>query len=52
MEIVTGHIGAMLAAGTSADLVPAFALPVPSLVICELLGVPYADRHEFQQRTA
>ena len=31
-----------------ADLVPTFALPIPSLVICELLGVPYADRAEFQ----
>jgi cytochrome P450 len=51
-EIVTEHLDAMLAAGTSADLVTAFALPVPSLVICELLGVPYADRAEFQQRTA
>ena len=28
----------------------AFALPIPSLVICELLGVPYADRAEFQPR--
>ncbi|MGB8994117.1 MAG: cytochrome P450, partial [Pseudonocardiaceae bacterium] len=52
MEIVTEHLDAMLAGGTSADLVPAFALPVPSLVICELLGVPYADRREFQHRTA
>jgi cytochrome P450 len=52
MEIVTEHIDAMLAAGTSAELVSAFALPVPSLVICELLGVPYANRREFQQRTA
>jgi cytochrome P450 len=42
----------MLATGTSADLVPAFALPVPSLVICELLGVPYAERREFQHRSA
>jgi cytochrome P450 len=30
------------------DLVKEFALPVPSLVICELLGVPYADRENFQ----
>jgi cytochrome P450 len=30
------------------DLVKEFALPVPSLVICELLGVPYADRETFQ----
>jgi cytochrome P450 len=29
------------------DLVKEFALPVPSLVICELLGVPYADRDRF-----
>jgi cytochrome P450 len=51
-EIVTEHIDAMIAGGTSADLVTAFALPVPSLVICELLGVPYAERAEFQARTA
>ncbi|HTK65420.1 MAG TPA: cytochrome P450 [Pseudonocardia sp.] len=31
------------------DLVESFALPIPSLVICELLGVPYSDRHEFQR---
>ncbi|MGW5054291.1 cytochrome P450 [Actinokineospora sp. NPDC004072] len=51
-EIVDERIDAMLAAGTSADLVPAFALPVPSLVICELLGVPYGHRAEFQEATA
>ncbi|MFE7741529.1 cytochrome P450 [Nocardia sp. NPDC057455] len=34
------------------DLVKAFALPVPSLVICELLGVPYADRENFQVNSA
>jgi cytochrome P450 len=34
------------------DLVKAFALPVPSLVICELLGVPYADRETFQANSA
>ncbi|MEU6731405.1 cytochrome P450 [Nonomuraea wenchangensis] len=33
------------------DLVRALALPVPSLVICELLGVPYADHDFFQSRT-
>ncbi|MFD4903950.1 cytochrome P450 [Kitasatospora purpeofusca] len=31
-----------------ADLVADFALPVPSLVICRLLGVPYDDRDHFQ----
>ncbi|MFE7663064.1 cytochrome P450 [Streptomyces celluloflavus] len=34
------------------DLVKEFALPVPSLVICELLGVPYTDRENFQVNSA
>ncbi|MBO0821080.1 MAG: alpha/beta fold hydrolase, partial [Nocardiopsaceae bacterium] len=34
-----------------ADLVKHFALPVPSRVMCELLGVPYADRAYFQDIT-
>jgi len=50
--IVDEHLDAMAQAGPPADLVPAFALPVPSLVICELLGVPYADRAEFQSHSA
>jgi hypothetical protein len=41
----------MVAQGPPADLVQALALPVPSLVICELLGVPYADHEFFQQRS-
>ncbi|MFD4637555.1 cytochrome P450 [Lentzea sp. NPDC058436] len=51
-EIVTEALDAMIAKGAPADLVHDFALPVPSLVICELLGVDYGDRDEFQQRTA
>jgi cytochrome P450 len=31
------------------DLVESFALPIPSLTICELLGVPYDDRADFQR---
>ena len=42
----------MLASEGPVDLVQAFALPIPSLVICEMLGVPYAERAEFQQRSA
>jgi cytochrome P450 len=34
------------------DLVTEFALPVPSLVICELLGVPYEERATFQVNSA
>jgi cytochrome P450 len=52
LEIVNEHIDAMIEGGRSANLVTAFALPVPSMVICELLGVSYADRAEFQDRTA
>jgi cytochrome P450 len=37
--------------GPPADLVTTFAQPVPALMICELLGVPYTD-HEFFQRQA
>jgi cytochrome P450 len=48
-RIVDDLIDAMLAGAPPADLVTDFALPVPSLVICELLGVPYAD-HAFFQR--
>ncbi|MEJ2864098.1 cytochrome P450 [Actinomycetospora sp. OC33-EN07] len=51
-EIAVEHIEAMRAAGTSADLVPSYALPLPSLMICELLGVDYADRETFQRNTA
>lgn len=31
-----------------ADLIEALALPLPILVICELLGVPYSDRDQFR----
>jgi cytochrome P450 len=50
-QIVDDRIDAVLAGERPADLVQALALPVPSLVICELLGVPYADRDFFQSRT-
>jgi cytochrome P450 len=49
--IVNEHLDLMERAGPPADLVSAFALPVPSLVICELLGVPHSDRAEFQVRS-
>ncbi|HYS37263.1 MAG TPA: cytochrome P450 [Pseudonocardiaceae bacterium] len=50
-QIVNERIDAMLDGDRPTDLVKALALPVPSLVICELLGVPYADRDFFQDRT-
>jgi len=35
--------------GGEVDLVPAFAFPIPFLVICELLGLPDEDRDTFRQ---
>ncbi len=49
-EIVQAALDDLERAGKPADLVEHFALPVPSLVICELLGVPHADRAEFHER--
>ncbi|HVH23711.1 MAG TPA: cytochrome P450 [Pseudonocardia sp.] len=51
VEIVEEQLDQFARSGPPADLVAGFALPVPSLVICELLGVPYADRDEFQSRS-
>jgi cytochrome P450 len=50
-RIVDDLIDDLLAGPKPVDLVTAFALPVPSLVICELLGVPYEDRVFFQDIT-
>ncbi|WTA39874.1 cytochrome P450 [Streptomyces sp. NBC_00846] len=47
--IVEERLNAMEARRGPVDLVKEFALPIPSLTICELLGVPYEDRHDFQQ---
>lgn len=48
-EVVEAAVGAMTAGGRrTADLVADFALPVPSLVICLMLGVPYEDHALFQ----
>lgn len=52
IEIVDQQLDAMESAGAPVDLVANFALPIPSLVICELLGVPYDDRDDFQRRSA
>ena len=51
-QIVTEHLDALRESGPGTDLVQSYALPIPSLVICEVLGVPYADRADFQDRSA
>lgn len=50
-RIVADQIDALLAAPPPVDLRTAFALPIPSRLICELLGVPVADRDFFEECT-
>ncbi|MGP4016349.1 cytochrome P450 [Saccharopolyspora sp. 5N708] len=47
-QIADDLIDRILEHGGPADLVEDFALPLPITVICELLGVPYADRRDFR----
>jgi cytochrome P450 len=47
-DLVDAFLDQMISKGAPADLVRDFALPVPSMVISLLLGVPYED-HEFFQ---
>ncbi|MFE6617855.1 cytochrome P450 [Streptomyces sp. NPDC057740] len=50
-RIVDERLDTMIAQGSPAELVSAFALPVPSMVICALLGVPYADHDFFEEQS-
>lgn len=50
-EIVTDRLNAMEADEPPAELIDSFALPVPSQVICELLGVPMDDNFDFAGHT-
>jgi cytochrome P450 len=47
-EIVDEHIDAMLERGGPVDLVQALAVPVPSLIFCELMGVPKPEIASFR----
>jgi cytochrome P450 len=51
-ETVTAHLDAMSEASPPAELVTAFALPVASLAICEVLGVPTGERDAFQRMSS
>jgi cytochrome P450 len=48
-QVTADHLAAMREQGPEVDLVRVFAHPVPAVMICELLGVPYADRETFQR---
>ncbi|MFE7584638.1 cytochrome P450 [Streptomyces gardneri] len=49
-QITADCLDAMEETGPPADLVTAFAKPIPTIVICEILGVPYEDRASFQEQ--
>jgi cytochrome P450 len=48
-QVTADHLDAMEKAGPPTDLVTAFAKPIPAIMICELLGVPYQDLGSFQK---
>ncbi|WP_019546643.1 cytochrome P450 [Streptomyces sulphureus] len=50
-RIVDEHLDAIEKGPKVFDFVEALSLPIPCLVICELLGVPYADRDGFHSAT-
>jgi cytochrome P450 RapN len=50
-EIIDGLLDEMIAAGSPADLAESLSWPLPITVICELLGVPVADRDRFREWT-
>jgi cytochrome P450 len=50
-RIVRDQLGAMERAGSPVDLFAVFALPIPSRAICDLLGVPQSDEHQFIEPT-
>ena len=50
--LTAGLLDELRAKGSPADLRTAVALPLPILVICELLGVPHEDREKFCGWTA
>lgn len=50
-EVTDRLVDGMLKQGSSADLVEAFGMALPSMVTCRLLGIPDADRDFFQSRT-
>ena len=50
-EITAATLDAMERQGPPLDLVTAYAQPIPALLICEMLGVPYEDRAQFEEHS-
>ena len=51
-QIADGLLDDMTAAGPPADLVQSFSFAFPATVICELLGITEAERHQFRSWTS
>src|SRR5271157_1525074 len=49
-KIADDRVDALLAGPKPGDIVSTLALPIPSLVISEMLGVPYEDADFFQEQ--
>jgi cytochrome P450 len=49
IEQIADDLLARMATGAQADLIEDYAVPLPVTVICELLGVPAADRNDFRR---
>jgi cytochrome P450 len=52
LQLIDSLIDGMLASPPPVDFITAFALPLPTAIICSILGVPYEDRTTFQRWTA
>ncbi|WP_436842815.1 cytochrome P450 [Streptomyces venezuelae] len=50
-QITAERLEAMERQGPVVDFMRTYARPIPALMICELLGVPYADQDMFQRHT-
>lgn len=50
-EIIDGRVTELIADGPPADFVARVAQPVPAQVICDMLGIPAADRASYERWT-
>lgn len=48
-RIVDERLEAMATLGPPVDLLHEFALPIPSLAICDMLGIPHEERLRFEE---
>jgi cytochrome P450 len=51
IQEITDELADAMTGKAEVDLMSSFAHPLPITVICELLGIPIADRHDFAEWT-